>query len=120
MADINPTMLYEGVAVDFVFTPGLEFGDLFAIYGYEHPSFRPTEAYAFHTLADLGFTQVDDFFSMPPIVARTSPDGARRWKATTCAARLQDRPMAAVQGQFEGYDCLGFGTNDQVLGPLRR
>ena len=58
MADLGGHMLHESVSVDIAFTPpGPGFGDLFQIYGSDHPTCPPTAAYRFGTLADLGFSQ---------------------------------------------------------------
>ncbi len=65
MADLSDEQLYEGVTVDIVFdSPGPEFGDLFMICGHENPNSSPAGRYAFGEHADLGFSQVDDYFGI--------------------------------------------------------
>lgn len=44
--------------------PRPTFGDLFRICGVSHPSFPPTGEFGFERLADLQFTQVDDYFGV--------------------------------------------------------
>lgn len=59
------TAAYEGVAVDFLFDgDGPTFGDLFLICGYDNPNFPPPGLYDFGALADLQFSQVDDYFGV--------------------------------------------------------
>ena len=65
MADLPEELLYEGVIVDIAFgVPGPMFGDLFLICGYDNPNFPPSGRYAFDTLEDLQFSQVDDYFGV--------------------------------------------------------
>jgi hypothetical protein len=64
MTDI-PDDLYEGVSVDINFdAPGPLFGDLFMICGFENPNFPPPGNYAFDTIEDLQFSQIDDYFGV--------------------------------------------------------
>tara|TARA_R110002073_G_scaffold336365_1_gene532530 strand:- start:129 stop:674 length:546 start_codon:yes stop_codon:yes gene_type:complete len=58
--------IYEGVTVDFLFgsdKPG--FGDLYEVCGESHPSFPPGDSFDFRPLADLRFSQIDDYFGIP-------------------------------------------------------
>jgi hypothetical protein len=65
MSNLPEDLLYEGISVDIVFgDPGPLFGDLFLISGNKHPKFAPSGAYAFDTLADLQFSQADDYFGV--------------------------------------------------------
>ena len=65
MADLPEQMLFQGVSIDITFSPSRPlFGDLFLICGYEHPKFPPSGAFAFDSLADLQFEQVDDYFGV--------------------------------------------------------
>ena len=65
MADLSEEQLHEGVTVDIAFdSPGPEFGDLFMICGYDNPNFPPPDNYAFGEHADLGFSQIDDYFGI--------------------------------------------------------
>jgi hypothetical protein len=48
--------LYQGVSIDIAFGPAQPMlGDLFLICGDTHPTFPPTGAFAFDSLADLRF-----------------------------------------------------------------
>jgi hypothetical protein len=65
MGAIPDNMLYEGLAVDMLFAPpGPHFGDLFQICGVGHPHFPPSGQYHFDRLADLQFSQIDDYFGV--------------------------------------------------------
>lgn len=56
---------YQGVSIEVVFGRSRPtFGDLFLICGQRHPKFPPTGAFAFDSLADLQFEQVDDYFGV--------------------------------------------------------
>ena len=68
MAYLPDDLRYEGASVDISFAPsGPMFGDLFLICGGEHPRFPPSGKFAFDSLADLQFEQVDDFFGIRSI-----------------------------------------------------
>jgi hypothetical protein len=65
MADLPENLLYEGVSIDIRFgTARPVFGDLFLICGDTHRKFPPSGAFAFDSLSDLQFEQVDDFFGV--------------------------------------------------------
>jgi hypothetical protein len=65
MADLPEEILYQAVSVDIGFgDPRPLFGDLILICGHKHPRFPPSGAYAFDSLADLQFEQIDDYFGV--------------------------------------------------------
>ncbi len=65
MADLPEELLYQGASIDISFGPSRPtFGDLFLICGDKHPKFPPSGKFAFDSLADLQFEQVDDYFGM--------------------------------------------------------
>lgn len=65
MSDIADDLLYQGVSIDISFgTTRPTFGDLFLICGETHPRFSPSGKFAFESLADLQFDQVDDYFGI--------------------------------------------------------
>jgi hypothetical protein len=65
MTDLPEDLLYQGVGIDIVFGSSRPlFGDLFLICGDTHPNFPPSGSFAFETLADLQFEQVDDYFGV--------------------------------------------------------
>lgn len=65
MSDLPEDLLYEGVRIDIAFgDPRPVFGDLFLICGDEHPRFPPSGRFAFGSLANLQFDQVDDYFGV--------------------------------------------------------
>lgn len=73
MLDIHDNLLHEGASVDIAFgAVRPSFGDLFEICGDAHPHFPPTGQTDFKTVADLQFTQVDDYFG----VLSLADDGA--------------------------------------------
>lgn len=65
MADLPEDLLYQGASIDISFAPSRPtFGDLFLICGDKHPKFPPSGKFAFDSLADLQFEQVDDYFGI--------------------------------------------------------
>lgn len=65
MADLSEELLHQGVSIDISFGPlRPTFGDLFLICGDKHPRFPPSGKFAFDSLADLQFEQVDDYFGI--------------------------------------------------------
>jgi hypothetical protein len=65
MADLPEDLLYEGASIDISFAPSRPmFGDLFLICGDKHPKFPPSGKFAFDSLAELQFEQVDDYFGI--------------------------------------------------------
>lgn len=63
--DISKREFYEGVFVDIEFgDPKPIFGDVFLLCGVDHPAFTPSGNYQFDQLADLQFSQVDDYFGI--------------------------------------------------------
>jgi hypothetical protein len=65
MADLPEGLLYQGASIDISFAPTRPiFGDLFLICGNRHPKFPPSGKFAFDSLADLQFDQVDDYFGI--------------------------------------------------------
>ena len=65
MGEIPEELLYQGVSVDITFgATQPAFGDLFLICGDHHPLFPPSGAFAFDSLAELQFEQVDDYFGV--------------------------------------------------------
>lgn len=64
-SELTEEMLYDGISVDISFAPpGPKFGDLFQICGFDNPNHPPSGKYRFDTLANLHFTQVDDYFGI--------------------------------------------------------
>lgn len=62
---LSEDLLYEGVSIDIHFgnrKPG--FGDLFVICGEPHLQFPRSGIFAFESLDDLQFEQVDDYFGV--------------------------------------------------------
>lgn len=58
-------LAFQGISIDLAFPePRPVFGDLFAICDREHPHHPPSGNLQLHTLADLGFDQVDDYFGI--------------------------------------------------------
>lgn len=65
MGDLNQAMQYDGVRIDINFhVTRPNFGDLLAICGKAHAGFPATVGFVFESLADLQFTQVDDYFGV--------------------------------------------------------
>lgn len=65
MAALPEGLLYQGASIDISFAPARPvFGDLFLICGDKHPKFPPSGKFAFDSLADLQFEQVDDYFGI--------------------------------------------------------
>lgn len=68
MREIPDSLLYDGVRIDIAFGADRpSFGDIFLICGERHPRFPPTTRADFARLADLQFTQVDDYFGVPSL-----------------------------------------------------
>jgi len=65
MVDLLEEIIYVGVSVDIAFgSVRPVFGDLFLICGERHPIFAPSGAFAFDSLEELQFDQVDDYFAV--------------------------------------------------------
>lgn len=65
VADLDEYLLYQGVSIDISFAASRPaFGDLFLICGDKHPKFPPSGKFAFDSLAELQFEQVDDYFGI--------------------------------------------------------
>jgi hypothetical protein len=83
--------------VDIAFAPpGPTFGDLFPVCGSEHPSFPSSGTYAFQSLANLGFTQVDDFFGI------RSEDGVGDDVVIWLYPLIKGRSVYHHEGPFDG------------------
>ena len=62
---IPEDLLNQGTSIDISFAPARPvFGDLFLICGGKHPKFPPSGKFAFDSLVDLQFEQVDDYFGV--------------------------------------------------------
>ena len=65
MDELPYHLLTEGASIDIYFAPERPiFGDLVLVCGYKHPTFPPSGKFAFDSLADLQFDQVDDYFGV--------------------------------------------------------
>lgn len=95
----------QTVAAEFTFTgakPG--FGDLFRIFGEDHPNFPPEGQVDFAPLAHLQVTQVDDYFGVPT----TSGDGAEVavWLYPLIDGQQVDHDPGPFDGLRLEYDAL--------------
>lgn len=64
-SELPDSLLYEGVVVDVSFGDRKPmYGDLYRICDDVHPNFPPTGEFGFEGLAELQFSQVDDYFGV--------------------------------------------------------
>ena len=89
--------LHSVVSIDVIFAgdhPG--FGDLFEITGATHPRFAPAGRFRFGSLADLHFSQVDDYFGVRSLA--DEGDDVAVWLYPL----LGGKPVHHHPGPFEG------------------
>lgn len=102
---MNQTEQFEGLEVDFLFPDiGPRFGDLFTIVGYENPNFPPAGEFPFGELANLNFTQVDDYFGIAS--EEHQGDGVIVWLFPLVDGNVVDHHPGPFGGLRLSYDVL--------------
>lgn len=105
MAHLSEDLLYEGVTVDIGFSaPGPKFGDLFLICGYDNPNFPPSGNYAFDSLENLQFSQVDDYFGVQSMA--DDGDDVVVWLYPLVAGECVDHHAGPFNGLRLQYNVL--------------
>ncbi|NNJ26648.1 hypothetical protein [Alienimonas chondri] len=104
---LTDTLRCEGLSVDIRFgEPRPTFGDLYLICGQTHPAFPPTDrstsgAIRFEDLANLQFSQVDDYFGVLTLPAdgdRQEGDDVAVWLYPL----VDGEPVDHHPGPFDG------------------